>query len=99
MQKLLAELWQQHYPAILERLQTLSAFIAAARQGNLGPTQRTEAQSAAHKLAGVLGTFRREEGTKLARTIEEMLTESDLSPSNLRHLESLTSELRRRISL
>lgn len=99
MRQLLAQLWQQHFPAIIERVQILSAAVEAAREGKLTPSLRTEAESAAHKLAGVLGTFGREEGTNLARTIEKLLSEPELPPSKITQLESVFSELQKQISL
>ncbi len=98
MRQLLAQLWQQHYPAIQERIDILASAVQAARAGRLESTQKVEAESAAHKLAGVLGTFGREDGTKLARSIEKQLSETALSPSALDQLEALLKDLQQQIS-
>lgn len=77
LQSMLAELWNQHRSAIEERVELLSRACDALHQGTLDPDRRKEAQSAAHKLAGVLGTFGRSEGTDLARRIEILLSDTE----------------------
>jgi HPt (histidine-containing phosphotransfer) domain-containing protein len=64
-------LWRQYLPQIQERAATLEAAAAALGKCNLSPVLREEANSAAHKLAGVLGTFGLDQGTVLAREAEE----------------------------
>jgi HPt (histidine-containing phosphotransfer) domain-containing protein len=63
-------LWAQFLPQLEERVATLEVAAAAYAQGTLLPTQREQASAAAHKLAGVLGTFGLEGGTSLAREME-----------------------------
>ncbi|MGA7258829.1 MAG: hypothetical protein WBX09_19430, partial [Terracidiphilus sp.] len=56
---LLDQLWLKFRPQIEERVAVLEQAAAALAQGNLSPALCAEAQSAAHKLAGSLGTFGR----------------------------------------
>ncbi len=63
-------LWAQFRPQLEERVATLESAAAALAQGRLVPTQREHASAVAHKLAGVLGTFGLDEGTRLARETE-----------------------------
>ncbi len=63
-------LWQRFVPEIKERVAILEAAAQAAGEGKLTAKQREAAQSAAHKLAGVLGTFGLTRGTVLARELE-----------------------------
>lgn len=63
-------LWTQYFPKIEERVLELETAAASCVQGNLSEEQRNRAQAAAHKLAGVLGTFGLDRGTQLAREAE-----------------------------
>jgi HPt (histidine-containing phosphotransfer) domain-containing protein len=64
-------LWVQYLPQIEERVRTLELTAAAYKDGSLTSEQRERGADAAHKLAGVLGTFGLTEGTLLAREAEE----------------------------
>jgi HPt (histidine-containing phosphotransfer) domain-containing protein len=66
----LARLWTKFLPDILERVRVLESAGAALSAGTLGAEERAAAAAAAHKLAGVLGTFGLAEGTALAREAE-----------------------------
>ncbi len=74
----LDQLWVKFQPQIEERLAVLEAASRALAEGALSDAQRSDAASAAHKLAGVLGTFGLAEGTELARRAE-VLYSADLS--------------------
>ena len=63
-------LWERFLPEIKDRVVVLEAAAQAAGKGKLTAKQREAAQSAAHKLAGVLGTFGLTRGTVLARELE-----------------------------
>jgi HPt (histidine-containing phosphotransfer) domain-containing protein len=63
-------LWARFLPEIKERVMVLEAAAQAASEDKLTAKQREAAQSAAHKLAGVLGTFDLTRGTVLARELE-----------------------------
>ncbi len=63
-------LWVRFLPEIKERVAVLEAAAQAAGEGTLTGKQREAAQAAAHKLAGVLGTFGLTRGTVLARELE-----------------------------
>jgi HPt (histidine-containing phosphotransfer) domain-containing protein len=65
-------LWVQFLPQIQERVSILEKAAAALAAGNLSPELCSEASSAAHKLAGVLGTFGLDQGTILAREAEAL---------------------------
>ena len=63
-------LWERFLPKISERLAVLETAVAATTTQKLSGKQREAAQAAAHKLAGVLGTFGLTRGTVLARELE-----------------------------
>lgn len=67
-------MWHKFLPQILERAGTLEDAASAAAAGHLNEEQREAAQSAAHKLAGTLGTFGLARGTRLARELEQLYT-------------------------
>jgi DNA-binding response OmpR family regulator/HPt (histidine-containing phosphotransfer) domain-containing protein len=72
-------LWRQHQGAIAERFNILQQMQIALAQDQLtAPLQQAAAQ-AAHKLAGVLGMFGREEGTQVARDLETILSAVQIS--------------------
>ncbi len=63
-------LWLQFLPLLDERVTVLEDAAAALAKGTLTLIAREQATAAAHKLAGVLGTFGLAEGTMLAREAE-----------------------------
>jgi HPt (histidine-containing phosphotransfer) domain-containing protein len=65
-------LWEKFLPEIEQRVAQLETAAAALDTGDLRPEQQEEAHSAAHKLAGTLGTFGLTRGTELARELELM---------------------------
>ena len=65
-------LWVQFLPQIEERVSILENAAAAIAAGSLSAELCHEASSAAHKLAGTLGTFGLNEGTDLAREAESL---------------------------
>jgi HPt (histidine-containing phosphotransfer) domain-containing protein len=66
----LDSLWIRFLPQIKERLGVLDAAAQALALGPLSAERQQEAQAAAHKLAGALGTFGLADGTVLARELE-----------------------------
>jgi HPt (histidine-containing phosphotransfer) domain-containing protein len=95
LQKKMAELWMRHLPEITERVGVLERACSALEGGNLSLEERLAASSAAHKLAGVLGTFGRTRGTEIAREAEGLLNgEID----NCGTMKTLVNELRRIIT-
>lgn len=92
---MLDQLWLKFLPQIQERLSVLDRAAAALAQSNLSPALRAEAHSAAHKLAGSLGTFGLDNGTALAREAENLLApEAPLPPDAPYRLDQLVRELR-----
>lgn len=74
----MADLWQQHRGAMADRLFHLQRAERALQDGPIAIELRQAASQAAHKLAGVLGMFGRDDGTRIARDLESAL-EFDLS--------------------
>lgn len=88
-------LWSRFLPEMRDRVAVLSAAAAAVVSKNLTPPQRKDAHAAAHKLAGVLGTFGLARGTELARELELHFSHEDSpGPSAGDLLASAAAELR-----
>ncbi len=68
----LDRLWVRFLPEILARVEILESAALALGSETLSPTQRESATSAAHKLAGTLGTFSLVRGTEVARELEHL---------------------------
>jgi HPt (histidine-containing phosphotransfer) domain-containing protein len=63
-------LWLKFLPEIRERVAILEAAAAAVTAKKLSDSGCEAAHAAAHKLAGVLGTFNLTHGTDVARELE-----------------------------
>ena len=77
---LLAALWERHRGTNLERVQALEAAAVALLDGDLPDYLRAAASTAAHKLAGALGTFGFDDGTRIARAAEALLEAPSVDP-------------------
>jgi HPt (histidine-containing phosphotransfer) domain-containing protein len=95
MESLLAAMWLRILPLVQERLKTLDRAAEAATAGILGEEQREAAADCAHKLAGSLGMYGYDDGTRIARQIELLL---DYATPDAARLSNLVAELRRAIS-
>jgi HPt (histidine-containing phosphotransfer) domain-containing protein len=90
----LKALWQKYLPQIEERVAVIEDANRALRDGSLSEEQRAAAGAAAHKLAGVLGTFGLSEGTNLARDAEQIYTAGfPLDSAASQHLELIAQQL------
>ena len=88
-------LWVRFLPEMMDRIGVLETAAAAFTAGTLTFSQQEQANSAAHKLAGVLGTFNLTKGTVLARQLEVLYSQEN-GPDTEHGLEltSLAAELR-----
>lgn len=93
----LDRLWKQFLPQIGERVAILETAGHALSEGELPDEQRDSARSAAHKLAGVLGTFGLTKGTILAREAEQICS-GDSDPALAEQLTDIAAQLRALIS-
>ena len=91
---LIAAIWLRIQPLIEERLATIDQAAAAATAGSLAEELRVEALDVAHKLAGALGMYGYDEGTRVAREIEILLGGSEPDAARL---SALIADLRESI--
>jgi HPt (histidine-containing phosphotransfer) domain-containing protein len=88
-------LWLQFLPQLQERVATLETAAAALADRNLPSELREQAVAAAHKLAGVLGTFGLAEGTSLAREAETLYSSgAETGPAACARLAQIPLQLR-----
>jgi diguanylate cyclase (GGDEF)-like protein len=88
------QLWKQHEDLMLQRVELLRQAKHAIETQTLSVEIRRAAEQAAHKLAGVLGMFDRQEGTQIARQIEHLLEgETSLLPAQEQDVRSLIQAL------
>jgi HPt (histidine-containing phosphotransfer) domain-containing protein len=91
----LDRMWARFLPQMQERADTLNATAQAFAAGPLSADRQQVAQSAAHKLAGVLGTFGLTRGTVLARELEIIYSQQNDPDSELAaRLASIAAEIR-----
>ncbi|GGG93626.1 Hpt domain-containing protein [Silvibacterium dinghuense] len=77
-------IWISSRATLEERISVLTQAGQALAAGTLDDSLRQQAESAAHKLAGVLGTFGMPRGSALASQLEQALGNEK---SNDRHAE------------
>jgi HPt (histidine-containing phosphotransfer) domain-containing protein len=88
-------MWTKFLPEMTARLSVIESAAASLAASSLTPAQQQAAASAAHKLAGVLGTFGLAQGTALARELETLYSAAEVpTPSHSSHILALTSSLR-----
>jgi HPt (histidine-containing phosphotransfer) domain-containing protein len=91
----LDRLWAKFLPQLEERVGLLESSAAAFSANQLSLTGQQAANAAAHKLAGVLGTFGLTRGTVLARELEIMYSgEGGPDRSLATRLTAIAAELR-----
>jgi len=91
----LDQMWAKFLPQMEQRIATLESADVALAAGTLTIDQRAAANSAAHKLAGVLGTFGLTKGTILAREAEIIYSgEPETDPEAAAQLRKITAQLR-----
>jgi diguanylate cyclase (GGDEF)-like protein len=69
-----AEVWAKVQSQLGDRVSVIEAAIAELSLGQFTPELQHHAQREAHKLAGSLGMFGSDHGSRLAKTIEPLLT-------------------------
>jgi diguanylate cyclase (GGDEF)-like protein len=93
-------LWDQYRGLMTERLTVLRQVVQAVESRTLSLEIQQSTERAAHKLAGVLGMFGRDEGTQIARQLERILsTEQTLNPHQHAEVCALVQRLRESLDL
>jgi HPt (histidine-containing phosphotransfer) domain-containing protein len=98
LKKRLEETWAKMLPLMLRRLDAINRAHRALLDGALDDSLRAEAAHEAHKLAGSLGVFGLQEGSKSALEIERVLAnmqtprENEISELE-KHVKKLQSQI------
>ncbi|HWA93653.1 MAG TPA: Hpt domain-containing protein [Terracidiphilus sp.] len=93
--EIMNRLWATHLPELEARVTVLETCAQTLRNDEEPATALKEAASAAHKLAGVLGTFGLQRGTDIARSAELACDNFSGDKAALaQSLEAITNELR-----
>lgn len=91
----LDSLWARFLPETTQRVAVLESAAAAAAAGTLTQPMQQRAHAAAHKLAGVLGSFGIPEGTAPARESEHLYAlQAVPAPHQAARLAALAAQLR-----
>jgi HPt (histidine-containing phosphotransfer) domain-containing protein len=95
MAEALNRLWKQYLPAMEERVAVLEKAGRSLAEGEISGDERAEANIAAHKLAGVLGTFGLTKGTVLARKAEILYSgDNGTDPEEAAELAQIAAQLK-----
>lgn len=95
----LDRLWAQHLSTIEERVAVLESAAATLAHRELTSEERAAANSAAHKLAGILGTFGLAKGTQLAREAEILYSGNPgTDPASAANLSRIAAEIKAIVS-
>ena len=94
VRQVLQELWEANRGTIAERISSVRLAHEHLLAGNLDTGARDKAISAAHKLAGVLGTFGFPRGSELALQAQVLLEQTPPLPTQeIERLKGLIDEL------
>jgi HPt (histidine-containing phosphotransfer) domain-containing protein len=94
VKKALEELWEANRGTIAERLSAIRTAHQQLVSGSLSADTRTAAIAAAHKLAGVLGTFGFPDGSEAALQAQLLLeTQGTVPAEDTDRLAALIHEL------
>lgn len=95
LQQALDALWVRFLPELQQRIAVLEEAGRAFAARRLSQKQHEAANIAAHKLAGVLGTFGLTKGTVLARELEILYSrENGPDPAIAEQLGHIAAQLR-----
>ncbi|NJR65037.1 MAG: response regulator [Leptolyngbyaceae cyanobacterium CRU_2_3] len=93
-----AKVWEQAKESLNRRVTVVEQAATLLLQDGLSEDIRQQAEQEAHKLAGSLGMFGANEGSRLAQAIEPLLAIGiDLEPSQIQHLTQLIVRLRQEL--
>ncbi|MGF1480753.1 MAG: response regulator [Cyanophyceae cyanobacterium] len=97
VQAKVSTVWERVQEKLSQRVTAIEEATTVLLKSRLSRQQRLQAQQAAHKLAGSLGMFDLDEGSRLAREIEQLLQQRSLSNPQRRQLTHLIGALRQEL--
>ena len=93
--EIITQTWSKFKDLALQRLADLEnlAVSLVEEAGEVTPEIHAQAQNSAHKLAGSLGCFGFPEGSRIAKKLEQLLSNSPIAQINIRQVAELISVL------
>lgn len=88
------QIWQQAKENLHRRVAVVEQATTLLLQDQLSEELRQQAEYEAHKLAGSLGMFGSDAGSRIAKAIEPLLDGGTLKQEQLTHLSQLVNQLR-----
>ena len=87
------QIWLKFKDLAFQRLANLENLAIALADNNLNDELHQQARNSAHKLAGSLGCFGFPEGSRIARQIEQLLSQDSIEQTYLEQIVKLTTAL------
>lgn len=95
-----SKVWEAVAQKLEERVATNEQALTLLQQGQLSEEMRASAKMEAHKLAGSMGMFGSDEGSRLAREIESLWEiQTPLEPQVMQQLLQFVAALRQELQL
>src|SRR5664279_3197827 len=98
LQILLQQLWITSQTTVAQRIETLQNAQIRMEQNSLDARIRKQAADAAHKLAGILGTFGLPQGSTLALQVETAMEHDATVTLDTKELAAILDELSRLVA-
>lgn len=92
-----ASIWERVQEKLRKRVSLMEQATTAMLKSQLSNELRLQAQQEAHKLAGSLGMFDLDEGSRLARAMERLFQLPELNKEQMQQLSALAAVLRREL--
>lgn len=89
-----SQVWQQAKENLDRRVTVVEQATTLLLQDKLSEELRQQAEHEAHKLAGSLGMFGSDAGSRIAKEIEPLLESGTLKQEQMTHLSQLVNQLR-----
>jgi len=96
-QAAVAKVWERFKDRICDRVTIVEQAAIALKKGHLDNELRQSAHHEAHKLVGSLGTFGFNEGSQLARQVEQLLDCAEVPEEKALYFADLVVQLRAEI--
>ena len=98
LQILLQQLWITSQTKVAQRIETLQHAQIRMEQNSLDARIRKQAADAAHKLAGILGTFGLPQGSTLALQVETAMESEEPATLGAKEFAAILDELTRMVA-
>ncbi|MGB5634436.1 MAG: response regulator [Waterburya sp.] len=91
--KVITQTWSKFKDLAFQRLADLENLAVTVVQEQVTPEIHAKAQNSAHKLAGSLGCFGFPEGSRIAKQLEQLLSNNSIAEADIKQVRSLIASL------